>query len=133
MALSSEMDNYTGAQPTQPKIIPPHSEGCISPQNCQYWNGIVCELEECPFKIDKTIVAVNGFNADGTPNIQGSLRRCFICDNNFMGFIGAVPVCPTCMERIKYVIATPHCPGCGAAVSTPHSLCSSCKNAYLRG
>lgn len=132
MALSQAIDNHTGAQVTQPKIIPVRSENCICPEQCQYWNGTECELEECPFKADKTIVPytpiVDGVRSD----MRVSTRKCFICGNTFNGFIGAIPICSTCMERLKYVVGPPHCPGCGREVDTPHTICSSCKQSYLR-
>ena len=126
MALSPAMDNYTGSQPIQPKIIPASSEGCIAPQSCQYLVDTMCSLEECPFKSNKTLVGAN------TTESINTLRKCCICGNNFNAFIGAVPICPTCMDRLKYLVAEPHCPGCGRAVSTPATLCSSCEARYSR-
>ena len=130
MALSDAIDKKTGFnQPT--KIIPPRSENCPAPTECQYYGpDNQCSLEECPFRSPREM---NGGTKDGkTAEINRPFRRCFICNGPFQGFIGAIPICTTCKSRLKMVIATPYCPGCGASVSKPHTLCESCKSAYLR-
>lgn len=137
MALSNAIDNKTNTAPMQAKIVPWPAEGCISPNNCQYWVASVnrCSLGECPFRMPREMTPISGDptrDADQQKDVVNTTRTCCICGGAFTGFIGAVPICPTCMNRIKDVIASPHCPGCGASVSSPAMLCSSCKEAYLR-
>lgn len=132
MALSNAIDEKTGVASATPKIVPHPAENCISPNNCQYWvaNKGRCSLGECPFRRPREFVGLALTEAqddDINQEITQTERSCCICGGAFVGFIGAVPICSTCMSRLKYVIATPHCPGCGAVVGTPHQICSSCK------
>lgn len=137
MALSNAIDQKTGTSQQPPKIIPHPSENCISPDNCQYWLVFdrKCSLQECPFKRPREMVGValtEEQNKDMMQEVTQTKRSCCICGATFIGFIGAVPICNTCMDRVRDVIVNPHCPGCGTTVSSPHMLCSSCKQAYLR-
>lgn len=135
MALSNALNAKAGIQTTQPKIIPPRSEKCPAPTSCQYYTTAGCGLEECPFRIPREFNAAGTTDENGqqTPQtLMNASKKCCICGVTFTGFIGAVPICGTCMERIYDVIVTPHCPGCGAAMSRPHMICGSCKAAYLK-
>lgn len=137
MALSNLIDSKTNTSSTVQKIVPWPAENCISPNNCQYWvaSKKKCSLGECPFRMPREMTPISDdpqLNADQTRDVINTTRTCCICGGDFTGFVGAVPICPTCMERIKDVIATPHCPGCGKAVSRPHMICESCKAAYLK-
>lgn len=135
MALSNAINEKTGTATTQPKIIPPNSEGCkiLSVRWCQYWAGDKCALEECPFISPRELNGANTMKEDNTQDrdsLMNADRQCFICGTKFKGFIGAVPICDTCIQRIKYVINEMHCPGCGVLVSEPHQLCNNCKTRF---
>ena len=135
MALSNALNEKAGIQTTQPKIIPPRAENCPTPSVCQYYTNAGCALEECPFRSPRELNAANTTDANGQQSPQTLMnanKKCCICGTTFTGFMGAVPICNSCLDKIKDVIVSPHCPGCGTAVSRPHMLCSSCKSAYLR-
>ena len=131
MALSDAINEKAGTQTVEPKIIPPNSENCkIQSERCQYWAGDKCGLEECPFVSPREFNGANTIKEDSTQDtasLMNADRQCFICGAKFKGFIGAVPICDSCIQRIRYVIKEMHCPGCGAIVSTPHAICASCK------
>lgn len=136
MALSNALDAKAGVQTTQPKIISPRAENCPAPSHCQFYvTNIGCALEECPFRSPRELNAAGTTDTNGkqtTQTLMNASKKCCICGGVYTGFIGAVPICSSCMEKIKDVIVTPHCPGCGATVSRPHMLCGSCQEAYLK-
>jgi len=130
MALSKLLDGKAGVVTQPSKIITISSEKCLSPENCQYWVDERCSLEECPFISPREMNAPETIKSDGTQDkesVNNALRKCCLCGTKYKGFIGAVPLCSTCLSRLRKVIAQPYCPGCGAAVSEPHMICSSCK------
>lgn len=134
MALSEALNNKAGIQTTPTKIIPPRAENCLS-ATCQYHTVSGCALESCPFIKTRELNGANTQDANGNQNASTVLnadKQCFICKGNFKGFIGAVPICPTCSSRLTAFIANPYCPGCGGAVSKPGMICGSCKTAYLQ-
>lgn len=131
MALSNAIDNKTNTGNTVQKIVPWPAENCISPNNCQYWvaSKKSCSLGECPFRMPREMTPISSdaqLDADQMKDVINITRTCCICGGSFTGFIGAVPICSSCLNRIKELISKPYCPGCGASVSKPATLCASC-------